>query len=167
MNKGSIQKIFLNQLEIKLLKSKLWKLKFVFSCKLKFINKHHLWSLVCSWTYWSSRTGCAGYLPFKWVCFSTTWSLSCQRGTLKPCRTFNTCRRSSGTDFIRITWYAGRGSTGSRVRIGFTSSTCCPPIHPSEATKKQQIHTLKLNKLILFWPCLQVSSLDLAWRSAD
>lgn len=129
----------------------------MFSGKLKFINKHHLWSLVCSWTYWSGRTGSAGYLPFKWVGRWSTSILSGQRRTAKSSRTFNTGRWSSGTDFIRITGYAGRGSAWSWVRIGCTSSTCCPPIHPSKATEKQQIHTLKLNKLILFWPCLWVS----------
>lgn len=139
----------------------------MFSCKLKFINKHHLWSLVCSWTYWSSRTGSAACFPFQWVGRWNTSSLSGSRRTAKSSRTLNTSRCSSGTDFIRITGYAGNGSAGSRVRIGCTSSTCCPPIHPSKTTEKQQIHTLKLNKLILFWPCLRVSSLDLAWRSAD
>lgn len=113
-----------------------------------FIHKHYLWSLGFSWTYWSSRTGSAGCLPFQWVGLSTTWSLSDQRRTAMPCRTFNTGRWSSGTDFISITWYTGRGSAGSRVRIGCTSSTCCPPIGPSKTTVKQQIHTLKLNRAI-------------------
>lgn len=140
--------------------------KLMFLPNSNFINKH-LWSLGCSWTYWANRTGSAGYLPFQWVGFCTTSCLCGQRRTSKSCRTFDTSRRSSGTDFIRITVYAGRGSTGSRVWIGCTSSTCCPPIHSSKTTVKQQIHTLKLNRAILLkiayktnWFCF-----DHVWRS--
>lgn len=127
--------------------------KLVFSGKFKLINKHYHWSLVCSWTYWSSRTGSAGYLPFQWVGFCTTGCLCGQRRTAKSRRTFNTTRRSRGTDFISITGYAGRGSTGSRVRIGCTSSARYSPICPSKTTVKQQIHTLTLNRAM--WNCLE------------